>query len=67
VTQAMMNWNEVIKKENKSSQIYDHYNLNPKNRTTPVTSDDLARKAEPDEETRREEARGGAEERPQNR
>ena len=25
-----MNWNEVIKKENKSSKIYDTFSLNPK-------------------------------------
>ena len=27
----MMNWNEVIKKENKSSHIYDHFDINPHN------------------------------------
>lgn len=25
----MMNWNEVIRKENKSSQIYDKFDINP--------------------------------------
>lgn len=24
-----MNWNEAIRKENKSSQIYDHFDINP--------------------------------------
>lgn len=27
----MMNWNEVIRKENKSSQIYDKFDINPHN------------------------------------
>ena len=31
LTQLMMNWNEVIRKENKSSQIYDNFDINPHN------------------------------------
>ena len=32
----MMNWNEVIKKENKTSKIYDHFSLNPKSCKQPL-------------------------------
>jgi hypothetical protein len=33
----MMNWNEVIKKEIKSSQIYEKFDINPRNRTPVLT------------------------------
>lgn len=45
LTKLMMNWNEVIKKENKSSQIYEHFDINPHNRSLGLKSLHYYRKA----------------------
>lgn len=37
LTKLMMNWNEVIKKENKNSNLYETYTLHPRTCTFRLT------------------------------